>query len=154
MKSDPHDGSGRPAPGPRPTWQSSFRSLLDAVGDVARAEADVLKEDIAQWGKRFGIAVALFAVAFMTTFWLVALVLYAAVRGVEQLFAFGPVQAALIVAGAVLGFILLLGLIGYFLLRSVSGPMAAVRRRYRDHRRWWRQHVMGETEPALDAPER
>lgn len=135
-------------------WQDSFRNLAGAFGDLARAEAGVLKEDVSQWGKRFGIAVALFMIAFMTIFWLVALLLYAAVRGAEQLWGLGPAMAALAVAGGIFAMIVIMALTGYLLLRSVSGPVAAVRRRFEDHRTWWRQQVMGEAEPVLGAEDR
>lgn len=135
------------------SWQGELRQMTSALGDVARAEVDVLKEDVAQWGRRFGIAIALFLVAFMTVFWLVALLIYSAVRGAESLFGLGPAQAALAIAGAVLLLILLLALIGYLLLRGVSSPLVAARKRYEDHRRWWRQEVLGEPEPLVGTEE-
>lgn len=129
-------------PQARETWQVALRSLMAALGDVVRAEATVLREDVKTWGRRFGFAMALFGIAFMTIFWLLALMLYAAVRATEQLFSLGPAQAALAVAGVCLVLILLLALIGYLLLRGVSGPLAATRRRLDDHRRWWREHIL------------
>ena len=142
MSGDPQD---------RETWRQTFSSLAGALGDVARAETAVLREDVRSWGKRFGIAVALFGVAFMTLFWLVVLLLYAAVRGAESLFELGPAQAALAVAGVVLLLIVILLAIGVVLLRSVSGPMAAVKARWEDHRRWWREQVVGEPAETVAA---
>lgn len=136
-------------PSQRETWQGSFRGVAGALGDVARAELAVLREDVAQWGKRFGTAVALFAIAFMTIFWLVALLVYATVRAAESMLGLGPAQAALAVAGVVFVVILLLALVGALLLRKVSGPAAAARARFEDHRRWWRVQILGE--PDLGA---
>jgi hypothetical protein len=133
-------------PLPRETWQSSLRDVAGALGDVARAEVAVLREDVTRWGKRFGVAIALFAIAFMSLFWLMALLVYAAVRATESMLDFGPAQAALAVAGGVLAMILLMALIGFLLLRTVSGPAAAARARFADHRRWWRVQVLGEAD--------
>ncbi len=133
-------------PSQRETWQDSFRSVAGALGEVARAEVAVLREDVAQWGKRFGIAIALFGVAFMSLFWLVALLMYATVRAAESIFDLGPAQAALAVAGVVFLTIAILALIGVLLLRKVAGPAAAAKARFEDHRRWWRVQILGESE--------
>ena len=125
-------------------WQDRLVGLREALGELYAAEADALSRDLSRWGKGFAGALLLVFAALTLAFWLIAVFvgLLIAVLAIWL-----PVWAAtLITFVALLLVVAALGWLGWRRLQELGGPLARVRRRWRDHWDWWNERV-------LDAPD-
>jgi hypothetical protein len=132
----------------RQEWRQRLLALRDALGELYGAEMDALSRDMARWGKGFVVACVLLLAALALGFWLLAL-LVASVVAVLAIWL--PVWAAsLITCGLVLLVVAGLALVGWRRLQALGGPLARVRRRWRDHLDWWNERVFAplEEEPG------
>lgn len=128
----------------REAWSESLRAVSRSAADVARAELALLRIDYERWGKRFGVAIALFLGAGWVVLWCLVLLLYTLIRVFETLLGLGVWQAPLAATGVAFVFAGILALVGYVIVRRLGDPMRGVKQRYGDHRRWWREQILGE----------
>ncbi|MBF4551238.1 phage holin family protein [Pseudoclavibacter sp. RFBJ3] len=122
----PFPGIGRTRANPKS--RSSLGTLVTDVPKLltklVRDEVEQGKRELISTGTKYGIAVGLFAAAafFALTLW--AVLVTAAVLGLNTVFA--PWLSALIVAGAFLLLVIVLGLAGYLALKR-AGKLAPER---------------------------
>lgn len=128
----------------RESWGDSLRGLTGSFADVVRAELALLAIDYRRWGKRLGIAAALGLAAGWIALWCSVLLLYTLVRALETALDLNAWQAPLLAAGLALLVALILVGIGWLLVRRLGSPGSAFRRRFDEHRAWWRHQVLGE----------
>ncbi len=131
--------------GTRKTWTGVIRALGDAVFGVLRAEFGLLVLDLKRSGKKAGVGLALVVVAVGLLFWVLPILLFAAIWGLHAWLEVSLGLAALWVGLIGLGVALVLSAIAYFgFLRKVENPASAFRQRLASHLDWWQQQF----EPA------
>jgi len=125
-------------------WGGRVREIGEAFLGVLRAEVAAVGDDLSASGRALVRALLWVAIAFGIGFWSLGLLLAFAVELIAlRLPRWGAV-------GIVLGIFVLLTLIFVALararFRSVESPAGILRRRYDDHRRWWRESIAEEAE--------
>lgn len=130
-----------------PGWIEQLRGLGGAYLEVLRHEVEALREDVTVSARRLGVALALFTLAAVLAFWLVALVLVVLVAVVAIWL---PVWAAALVVTLLL-LLAAAGLTWAALrkLREAEGPASTIRRRLGDHLAWWEESLMREERPVV-----
>jgi len=128
-------------------WIDTFRGLGEALLDVLRAEVATLQEDLTRSGRIAGGALILLGAALVLSFWVVGLLIFAAIVGLATVM---PLWAAsLIVLLVFLIATAILGWMGVNRLKQVENPVETFRRRVDDHLDWW-QNTLLRTERPLD----
>lgn len=134
----------------RDEWVDIFRALGEAFFAVLRSEWDVVRHSWSGALRNILLAVIYFVVAGVFAILLVLLLTTAAVLYLHGR-GFSPWAATLIVAGTVVGIMLILVSVAYFLhLRHFKNPIATAKQSFADHMHWWREHLLhGDVAVAL-----
>jgi putative superfamily III holin-X len=130
-------------------WIELFRSLGQALFEVARAEAQALGEDFRRSGIHLARGLALLGGAAAVGFWTAGLLLFALIA--VLMIWLQPWAAALIVAGLFVATAGLLAALGLRQLRRLESPAASVRRRVSDHLEWWQTRLLADPVPPAAA---
>lgn len=126
-------------------WLELFRTLGQALAELATAELAALKEELARNGKTLAVALGLFAAAAAVGFWLIALILYTAI---QVLAVWLPLWgASAVVTGVFVILVAVLALVGAAKLKKLESPGATFGRRWSDHRAWWDRRLLAEAPP-------
>jgi hypothetical protein len=130
-------------------WGERLLALRDALGELYAAEGEALSRDLARWGKAFAVALLLLLAALALGFWLLAVLVGFLVA---LLAIWLPVWGAVLATAGVLALVVGgLAWLGWRRLAALGGPLARVRRRWRDHADWWRERVFDA--PTDEEPE-
>jgi hypothetical protein len=122
-----------------PGWIVLSRELAGDLVDLAEAEIEATREEIARVWRGAWVAAALVGVAVGLGFWVLALLAYALVAVLERWLA--PWGAALVVAGGFLLLALALAAAAWRLARRLENPLDIALRHLREHLEWWRREV-------------
>ncbi len=142
----------------RDSWQEAFTALGQALIEVLRAELAVVAEVWKRSGRELGIALGVLALAaYLALVCLPALLIFAAVVGLEAGLGWPLWGAALAVAGLVVLVIAILALVvRQRLAKRFESPVATVQHRLADHTAWWSERILnegttsGESDEALE----
>lgn len=128
-------------------WIELFRSLGQALIDLAKAELATLRDELSHSGRTLAIALALFGAAAVVGFWLVGAAIYTLI---QVLAIWLPLWgASLLVTGLFALVVAVLALVGAHKLKGIESPMDTAGRRWEDHLAWWNDRLLAET-TALD----
>ena len=119
-----------------------LRSLGEALLAVLEAEANALRTDLAESGRRFAVVLALAATAAFLLFWSI----WAAGLALYQILSLWLPSwaAALILLAVLLLLASIFGGLARYRLGQIEPPVDTVRRRVDDHRNWWHEELLSD----------
>lgn len=126
----------------RASWGEVLRALGEAFIEVLRAEMAVLAEQWKVAGILLACALALAGGALFSVFWLLGLLVLAAVDLVRKVQEWQLWQASLAVAALLLLLMMMALLVAWLLVRRLENPLDAVRERMNDHLGWWQDNLL------------
>jgi uncharacterized membrane protein YbhN (UPF0104 family) len=130
-------------------WIDLFRTLGESLTEVLRAESTALQTDLKTSGRHLGIALALFGVAALLSFWVLGLLIFLAVVAIAVWL---PLWAAtLIVLLVFLAALAFLAWLGLRRLKLVENPVDTMKRHVDDHLDWWQNGLLAQGK-AMDIP--
>lgn len=129
----------------RETWSESLQSLGTSVLDLIKVEAAAAAQDFKVFFTQVAKLLAVAAVSLVILFYVPFLVLFTVLDGISAATGYPYWGSGLILLGAVLLFLGLVGAITYFVvIRKMENPVQTVQRRLDDHRGWWRHEIFEE----------
>ncbi len=129
-------------------WKSLLLSVGESLREVFSAEAEALKADLAESGRRFSVALGLALLALFMLFWTIGAAAFAIFCALALWL---PAWvSALIVLGIFLLLALMVALVARRRFLAIELPADTVRRRVEDHVAWWKQNLLTEGEPDSD----
>jgi len=121
------------------SWAGSFQKIGRALSELMRAEVDELGRDLKASRSKLKRALLFAGASLFLAFWLLAILLYAAVEfAAIWLPRWG---AALAVAGVLVLVIAVLLLLFRSVARQLDSPVRTVKRRVEDHFLWWNDTI-------------
>ena len=130
-------------------WIDLFRTLGESLTEVLRAESTALQTDLKTSGRHLGIALALFGVAALLSFWVLGLLIFLAVVAIAVWL---PLWAAtLIVLAAFFAVMAVLAWLGLRRIKLVENPVDTMKRHVDDHLDWWQNGLLAQGK-AMDIP--